>query len=251
MYYDGNSLYEALLSNFTGRYFWPPKKTWLLAYGNGSGEPKAIVFVKSYLGKSADEIENGMTRKVAETGQNIARGNNIPFGVIEFENDLQSLTFNRERISLDSLRNRFKEVGLEVSGITNKNINSATSSPYHQWQRNNLGQIRVSDFDLFAANTAESEINRVIELKRSYIPLSDWEPYKADYPNFDLIARLCHKIDAKFLIAYNVRHKSPNFLDDPSRIKIFEYKSDSGSKSLGICELSNFIQGKFDHLSAT
>lgn len=251
MYYDGNSLYEALMSNFTGRYFWPPKRTWLLAYGNKSGEPKAIVFVKSYLGKSADEIENIMTIKVEEAGKDIARRNNIPFGVIEFEKELEGLTFNRERISLDTLRCRFKEVGLEVIGITNKAINSATSSPYHQWQRNNLGQIRVSDFDLFASNTSESEINRIIELKRSYIPLSDWEPYKADYTNFDLIAKLCLKIDANFLIAYNVRHKSPSFLDDPSRIKIFEYKSDSGSKSLGICELSDFIQGKFDHLSAT
>lgn len=78
----------------------------------------------------------------------------------------------------------------------------------------------VADIDLIRY---QREMPReIIELKRSYINIEKWEPYKQDYKNFILLSKLAERRQLDFFIVYNHRTKTP-FYDDISRLKIFEF----------------------------
>ena len=121
----------------------------------------------------------------------------------------------------------FAELGLPVpKGGTKKLINDASSSAFHKWQRQNLGAITVSDLDLFRTKTSFHHAE-FIELKRSYIDVESWRPFRADFPNFLLMNSVARRCGVALTIAYNVRHKNP-LNDDPSVISLFGF-SEHGS----------------------
>jgi hypothetical protein len=105
--------------------------------------------------------------------------------------------------------------------MAQKSINDKSSSPYHDWQRSNMGSsVIATDIDLLRFE-GQNPIE-ILELKRSYKALEEWEPYHRDYKNFLLLSKLARKRDLAFYIVYNHRTKSP-FYDDISRLKIFEF----------------------------
>jgi hypothetical protein len=243
MFYATNALYKALESSVSQVYVWPPRNTWLLAYGDSQGEPKAIIFVKGFLGDTESKNENKRSSQLIDLGRRIAENNGISFGTIEFEKEINEMYFNGIAIESESLRDSFKDFGLDVVGKTRKEINSASSSPYHLWQRQNLGNIKVSDIDLIQVDSNTQEIVSVIELKRSYIALDKWKPFEADFPNFNLLAKLCKNASAKLLIVYNVRHKVPKVFDNISLLTVFEYSISNGTRKIGSLKLEDFLKG--------
>lgn len=57
----------------------------------------------------------------------------------------------------------------------------------------------VADIDLIRYQG--EEIREIIELKRSYIDIEKWEPYKQDYKNFILLSKLARRRELDFLLS--------------------------------------------------
>ena len=124
-----------------------------------------------------------------------------------------------------------------------KSINDKSSSPYHDWQRFHMGDsVIVSDVDLIRYYAGE--LQEIIELKRSYIDVESWEPYKRDYKNFILLSKLARKRKLDFFIVYNHRTKVP-FYDDVSKLKIFEFdhRMQTYCRLLGYKSIRQFAEG--------
>lgn len=227
-YYTGNGIYEYLAKG-TNRddFFWTSGHLWLLVYGDECFVPKVLTVASgSRLGVNTTDEE----RMAVHVAGQIIQGTNIPVNFIRFDSDkpVETIQYWESKmkclseISSEELKNRFARYGLKMNDImTHKSINDRSSSPFHDWQRKNMGDsVVVADIDLVRyRNNVPVEI---IELKRSYIELERWEPYPVDYKNFILLSKLSHARGLQFYIVYNKRIKTP-FYDDVSRLKIFEF----------------------------
>lgn len=227
-YYVGNGVYE-YLSRCEKRdsFYWTSGNLWLLVYGNTYNEPKVLtVASEEKLETAATTAEKRAVKeavKIAgDTGISVNFVRFAPEGPIErvryCERGMKSVSV----ISSEELKKRFAQYGLTMNRLSaQKSINDKKSSPYHEWQRENMGSsVVVSDIDLLRLENHEPR--EIIELKRSFIPLDKWKPYKADYNNFSLLSALAKERSLGFYIVYNYRKKTPLF-DDISRLKIFEF----------------------------
>ena len=224
-YYQGNALYEMIERQKRTDFVYSVHNSWQLVYGDKNGTPILILFVKSVnsLNNSFSKTDKDSIRLLkhaADTG-------NLPFMTLLFDGnkkEINNVVINGEKISLISLANLFRNLGLPIqtNNTTQKAINDKPSSAYHNWQRMNLGNsLIVSDIDLWKV-TKEGKPIRIYELKRSYIPLDKWTPFKADYNNFRLISNFCNLTNISFKIVYNRREKYPVFHDDISLLKVFD-----------------------------
>ncbi|MCD9481336.1 hypothetical protein [Photobacterium phosphoreum] len=229
-YYTSNAIYERLSSQGKVNYYWVSENAWILVYGDNLFIPKVIVLVfNNYWIKEAEIIRQTC---------NIAKSAKLPMLQIEFDCTKQTIDsvnvahfYSIFRcLRLNDLTGLFASFGLPVqNGITAKAINSAASSAYHNWQRNNLGRnIVVADIDLMKIKDDETII--VLELKRSFYDLEVWEPYLEDYSNFYVLENLCNLSNNKFFIIYNKRTTKPTVFDDESKISVFSFNQGSPKK---------------------
>ncbi|TMS61768.1 hypothetical protein [Pseudoalteromonas sp. S3173] len=229
-YYTSNAIYERLFSQGKTNYHWVSENAWILVYGDDNFTPKVIVLAfNNHWIKEAEIIRQTC---------NIAKSANLPMLQIGFDCTKETIdsvnvahfdsVFNC--LLLNDLTALFESFGLSVqNGITAKAINSAASSAYHNWQRNNLGRnIVVADIDLMKIKDDGTII--VLELKRSFYDLKEWKPYPADYSNFYVLENLCNLSSNKFFIVYNKRTTKPVFFDDASKISIFSFNQGSPKK---------------------
>lgn len=244
-YYRTNAIYEKLIECHSKEFVWTSGNAWILLYGNSNSEVKAVLFV---LGKTATNLtgdELNRLKKARALALELANSAKVEFANIVFDDDspeISSVKLNGETVSLEQLKSWFENAGLPVrQGATGKAINDASSSAYHSWQRSSLGAIKVSDIDLIYA--PNGELSTICELKRSYIALDRWSPFSADYPNFNLVKNLSIRAGVKFRIIYNVRHKSPTFLDDASRLNIYKYSISDGPKIVRQVDFEKFMSG--------
>ncbi len=227
VYYTGNGIYDYLTNSANkDDFFWTSGHLWLLVYGDDLG-PKVLTVAS---GNRLDANTTAEERAAAHVACQITQGTNIPVNFVRFGPDKHVETVRYcepgmkciPEITSEELKNRFARYGLKMNDImTHKSINDRSSSPFHDWQRKNMGDsVVVADIDLVRyRNNVPVEI---IELKRSYIELERWEPYRQDYKNFILLSKLSHARGLQFYIVYNKRVKTP-FFDDVSRLKIFEF----------------------------
>ncbi len=243
-YYKTNAVYDEIKKRNNNNFVWAVGNAWVLIYGCAPAEPKIIVFAKGKSWVHQQELEDAVNFLSETSG--------LPIVHLEFDDqageldEVKVVIDNRERkLSLEGLKKLYSDFGLPVSERpVGKAVNDATSSAYHNWQRSALGAgLRVSDIDLIRLGEDGSPIE-FIELKRSYYEIPRWSPFSNDYVNFDLIFNSIHKISNCLTIAYNVRRKNP-FHDDPSRIKVFSYKSGPQVDLVGIFELEDFLSGKY------
>lgn len=243
-YYKGNAIYTELEKQGDIPFVWTSENSWILLYGDSTANVKLIAAVQ---GQSINNADSKTLSRIIDTqikASELAETARIPFITIEFDDEaevIDSAKVDGRAISLGELKNRFHKAGLPVTGgSTSKAINKAASSAYHEWQRTNLGAIKVSDIDLMRLDSKKNKVKEIYELKRSYIALEKWRPYPADFPNFDVIEYLISRVDVRFTILYNVRSTSP-FHDDPSRVALFSYSHKGGPKSLGILSFDAFL----------
>jgi hypothetical protein len=244
-YYNSNAIYDRLICT-EHNFYWLVGNSWLLIYGNK--KPLGAKLFVLVLGGSRvrDKDLNECMREVVKSLK-------LPFFVVKF-NDSEGESIDNislftkstkegEKISLNELKKRFKDVGLHIkSGGCNKYLNDQTSSAYHSWQRSELGSdIIVTDIDLIRVNNNKSKKPiEFIELKRSYIEVGGWTPYRDDYPNFNLILDAIKGSDIKFTIAYNKRATNP-FYDDASIMSIFSYKATNSPTFLKQVSFQEFV----------
>lgn len=243
-YYQTNAVYEHIQGLHNHSFIWAAGNAWILIYGNALSEPVAVALVA---GRSW-EPQSGVTSLV----ESLSEASGLPFLEIHFDDtvrETEKIGLRRNgsafiETGLEGLREVFSDLGLPVkSGAASKAINDASSSAYHNWQRENLGRITVSDIDLFRLNGDQRAIE-IIELKRSYIGLNKWKPFPADYPNFNLLLSTAKLSSVRMTIAYNIRTKNP-FYDDPRAISVFNYSRFNSPSHAGVFPFQSFADGSY------
>ena len=229
-YYRGNAIYNYIAQNSLNNLKFVSGNMWQLVYGDGNCIPRVLVLVIGSTNESYDAVFSEDEKTAFNLLNDLAAKTNLPIRVIKFntdDNDIEGvkifndLNSSASKISMEELTQEFSLLGVPTSNSqTRKYLNDRTSSAYHKWQRSSLGSaITVSDIDLWKVNE-QKDVEIIYELKRSYIPINRWQPYRDDYRNFQLISKLAQMANIEFDIAYNVRHKNP-FRDDISTIKVF------------------------------
>ncbi|WP_411034291.1 hypothetical protein [Shinella sp. BYT-45] len=243
-YYQTNAVYERIQGLHNHSFIWAAGNAWILIYGNGHSEPVALVLVAGRSWEPQSEVTS-LVESLSEVSGLLVMEIHFDDTVKEIESvGLKKHGSRLVETSLEDLRAVFSELGLPVkSGAASKAINDASSSAYHNWQRANLGRITVSDIDLFRLD-GERRAIELIELKRSYIDLNKWQPFSADYPNFNLILSTAKLSSARMTIAYNVRTKNP-FYDDPSSISVFNYAKFNSPIHAGVYPFERFADGSY------
>ena len=227
-YYAGNGIYNYLIEcDHRDEFYWTSGNMWLLVYGNEDYEPNVVTIAsENMLSPNFIDVE----KRAIKVARKITEGTDIPINFIRFSPNkrIESVQYwetgmkNLPEITSGELKNRFMAYGLKMNQLSaNKSINDKSSSLYHDWQRQNLGNsVIVADIDLIRLDgDAPREI---LELKRSYISMESWNPYVQDYNSFLLLSKLAKKRQLAFYIIYNHRTKNP-FYDDVSRLKVFEF----------------------------
>ena len=230
-YYTGNAIYNYINENYLD-YFFCTKDSWTLIYGDANTHPTLLAFVSEVddLSSAISDLEINQS----ENAKKIADNLKLPFIFIRFQKRTDklfvSLNGKKGIINYQKLKDIFIKFGVCNNGTPSKPVNKYSSSPYHDWQRYNLGKITVSDLDL--VKFEQDEVVEIIELKRSHIPLENWLPYKDDFSNFQLIINsiLNSNKNINFRIYYNLftNDGSGGRVEDISLIKVFTLsKSDN------------------------
>lgn len=243
-YYKTNGVYKMLERADSHPFRWVAGNAWTLIYGDNQSNPLVCALVAGKSWSFQKEIFS-LVKRISEVA-------GLPMVYIEFDDQRSEIEeveasvngSDLKKYELHNLRDLFSSFGLPVkSGKVSKAINDASSSAYHNWQRRNLGNISVSDIDLFRKST-ESVPAEIIELKRSYISLERWKPFPVDYTNFNLLLSVAKLCSLEFSIAYNVRHKNP-FYDDASMLSVFRYSERGFPKYIGVFNADDFIRGEY------
>jgi len=240
-YYKSNAIYDYISTNKIIRFEYVSGNCWQLVYGNKKGDPLLLVFAYGYDRRLDVESFSPEIIRGHKTFKEVAQKAKLPLLFIGFDSaemEINSITTSTdlkqfETISLKSLADLFLSYNLPIrQSQTAKYLNDKTSSAYHKWQRDRLGNdIVVSDADLWFKDKNDNP-SIVFELKRSIISLEKWKPFKDDYPNFILIAKLCLRAGIRFFIIYNVRKKNP-VNDMIDNINLFEIKYDNDRLVIG------------------
>lgn len=226
--YKGNGIYDYLKKD-SDAYFFCTEDRWILVYGNSHGIPKLLAFVsRAYDIASPFDISE---QNDANRACRIAAFLKLPYIFIRFmENSGEVRIWDsndriHKNISYSQLRDLFEKFGVVQPGTPKKDVNQYVSSPYHNWQRENLGQITVSDLDLIKYRNGRME--EIIELKRSKKSIECWTPYTSDYANFALLinAIVGSGERIRFTLYYNVLYDGAigSRKDDISKIKVFDF----------------------------
>lgn len=228
--YKGNAIYDYIVRENLDRYYFSAEDVWMLVYGNAQSIPKILV-----LALKAENIQSGLSnkeKKAASVAIHAADTFGLPFICVRFMvNSDQVMVWETKNkpqklLSYDELRDLYETYGVVQPGTARKPVNQYLSSPYHDWQRNNLGWITVSDFDLLRYGK-KGGIKEVIELKRSKYELNRWTPFSSDFPNFALLINtiIGSGKDIPFRLYYNVMKDGPKGKreEDISQIKVFSF----------------------------
>ncbi|MCS4533540.1 hypothetical protein [Neisseria montereyensis] len=223
-YYKTNAIYEKIIQNHLNRFHFVSQNAWILVYANHLSEPKIIVLAHNKKWQ-ADE-------KILELTNRIAQEAKLPLIRVCFDSEASSIdsmlvamnNLPEKTLNLNEMKELYSSYGLNIkNNIANKAVNSQTSSAYHDWQRSSLGSdIVVSDIDLIKEKSKQLLV--ILELKRSYIGLDEWVPYREDFANFRVLDNLCKLSGNKFFILYNQRRTTP-FFDDASRLTVFTFNN--------------------------
>lgn len=193
---------------------------WILLYGNRRAEPRLCLIVSAV--RQADQQWSEFEKKAWKIFSPLK----VPCRILRFPknfeppflfSDGKKTTQTTPQTLYDDL---FAPFAIEKARQRKpKAINDRISSHYHHWQRQNLAaETIVSDFDLIEYTPDFFPI-RIFELKRSFIEVEKWKPFRRDYPNFSLLANAFAE-KTRIYIVYNRFTKNPPH-DDISQLALF------------------------------
>ena len=233
MNYEGNGITQYIIDNKLDDYFFSAKNSWLLLYGKKEGqvpEPRLLAFVcevNDDYGCTAEQKKSFYDAVI------VSKELKLPLLAIRFKKNCNTVAVTEKGvptrlITYSELKEKFqKEYNvIPKAEHGNKDINAYSSSSYHDWQRQALGGIVVTDLDLVKIDRHNETIEKIFELKRSFRPLYEWEPYKVDNLNFGLIinAIIASKKNIPFWLLYNeYKEIGSNRIDDISKMSVFAF----------------------------
>lgn len=233
MEYSGNAIYKYVHDEGLD-YYYSAEYTWMLVYGNAASIPKIFVFVS----KVGDIRQSYSTEEKNDANKafSIAKYLKLPFLFVRFMVNSEAVVIwegnirKWRKLSYSQLRDLYERYGVVEPGTAKKRVNQYLSSPYHDWQRRNLGRITVSDFDLM--KYVDGEVQEIIELKRSKISPDVWKPYTKDYPNFALLINTIVGSGKRIPLTlfYNLMRAGQRGMreEDISRIKVYDFVIPNG-----------------------
>ncbi|MCI8513993.1 MAG: hypothetical protein HFI93_05100 [Lachnospiraceae bacterium] len=132
-----------------------------------------------------------------------------------------SETSEMKRAPIRTLADLLNECGIRARlerRMPQKRKNDSLSSAFHIWQRECLWVGIFTDLDLIRMR--EGRVVELIELKRSYVPFSEWNPYNDDINNFAILSNFCELLGGvDFHIVFNAQLAGlPQGLDEKERI---------------------------------
>lgn len=226
--YAGNAIYEYIYDEDLD-YYYSAEHTWMLVYGDAASIPKIFVFVT----KVDDIRKRYSTEEMNDANRafSIAQYLKLPFIYVRFMINSREVGVWRdslrkwEMLTYDRLRDLYERYGVVQPGTARKEVNQYLSSPYHDWQRQNLGRITVSDLDLIKYRNGK--VKEIIELKRSKQSLGSWKPYVDDYPNFALLINTIVGSGKQipFTLYYNLMEDGQKGMrkEDITKIKVYDF----------------------------
>lgn len=228
MEYAGNAIYEYVNNNDLD-YECSVENSWMLVYGNSVSVPKIFVLLSKVDDISKNCSDKEMIKK--ESSSFIASYLKLPFIFIRFMEKSERVGVwngdeeNQKNLTYNQLRDLYEKYGVVQPGTAKKNVNQYLSNPYHEWQRENLGSITVTDFDMI--KFVDGKVEKIIELKRSKILLEKWNPFKEDYPNLALLINTIVASGKKIplILYYNLMIDGPKGkrVEDISNIKVYDF----------------------------
>ena len=233
MNYEGNGITQYIIDNKLDDYFFSAKNSWLLLYGKKEGqvpEPRLLAFVcevNDDYGCTAEQKKSFYDAVI------VSKELNLPLLAIRFKKNCNTVAVTEKGvptrlITYPELKEKFqKEYNvIPEAEHGNKDINAYSSSSYHDWQRQALGGIVVTDLDLVKIDRHNETIEKIFELKRSRTFVNYWTPYPEDYMNFGLIINtiIASKKNIPFCLLYN-RYEmiDGNRIDDISKLSSFSF----------------------------
>ena len=239
-YYTDNKLYQFLRNTY--KFKFSDINVWELIYGDKFSNPKLLVLVAGiHMEDSYKNLYDIFDKESYACLKYLSEKSGLPF--VYFAEQCGEF----RKLTLNELKEIFQTYDLPIKdSTTQKYLNDRTSSAYHNWQRDNLGdEITVSDIDLWVMHPNSNIPIAILEIKRSKIPLDSWTPYKDDYPNFKLISNLCNVSNIKFKIVYYHMGEGTTYRpEDISKVKVFDvnFKKDPPISSPGrVIPLPDFI----------
>lgn len=257
-YYSSNALYEYIENNRITYLQFTRRNTWILIYGDNEGKPKVLLVVSAVKQDDLDcNLYSDEEQNAIRIALDLVERCKIPCRLLRYcaekfdpnNAHVVDITQNRfESTNINFLLQFFYANGLKVAyQLPQKQINSQSSSAFHNWQRLTLGnEIAVSDIDLIGY-WRDNAIT-IYELKRSYIELSKWQPFSQDYKNFRLVGNFATMVGADFELIYNQRTFGPGgqCLDNIDVLKIYSY--DFAAKAFvnpSVVSLNDFINANY------
>lgn len=103
-----------------------------------------------------------------------------------------------------------------------KPVNVSTGHEYQRWGRRALpSNLIVQDLDSWAILHSDAESHApvvLIELKRSSIPVQEWEPFDADRRNYAALLDLANRAGIPLLVLYYVKGRE---IEDTTPLKVY------------------------------
>lgn len=241
-YYTSNALYDYIRRHkkLSDQFIFANDNLWQLVYGDSQYNPKLLVLVSGTTRKFLSQPLQEHEANNFEILLQLSKLNMVPVKVIRFCTDTESIkevyissdgiTF--DSVSVNELNELFRSFGLPIKNSpTHKYLNDKESSAYHRWQRQTLGSdIKVSDFDLWKLD-GNRQPRILFEIKRSFLPLDVWQPWKDDYGNFALLSNTVRNSQIDFYIMYYQRIKKP-WEEKIDKLKLFVVRSGSNEKCI-------------------
>ena len=254
-YYNGNRIYEYIQNGpYDKQYFWAAKNLWILVYGNKDDcEPRLLLVVSA--GKDVDKINIKEANALKVMHDLTSHHKDLPIAMLKYDPRVKPLkevvfitspkSHKARKIPMCMLPDIFKdEYGLHVADTApEKDINDASSSSYHDWQRKNLGgDIIATDIDLIRFQEQPDKL-QLIELKRSNIKLEDWDPFVNDFGNFKLLSHLLPEGEELTIVYNRYVKKNHGRRDDISTVKIYTYEAKGNKCSFtGYQDIKSFVK---------
>ncbi len=234
-YYSGNDIYNYI--NSVNHCKFANDNFWLVIYGTKIDRKPRLIIALSGYETSEFKTKTLKPNEIEWLGyaKQISSKSNVPWIYVRFDKNntkVSELKIMTQKRTMSLVNIDFYKSLLEYFGFTlvDKNTQSKefnTGGPaniYQVWQMKISNDMISSDIDLIKVNN-ENLITDVYELKRSKISINSWEPFKADYHNFELLNHLFIKANIKFHITYNEFSQDENGRkDNIQNIKIFDVK---------------------------
>lgn len=204
----------------------------MLVWGEASDSNDATLlgFTYNYPG----EFEYFTETEELQMMHNFAHSNDVPLlwlgkgrfdsGKLEVgkvtEQSDDELHVDREWLDLNRAASRLQTYfGTDYDQMgTSKAKNKRTAGGFHDWSRANLPeQFKKQDLDIVVTSDGVKP-QYLIELKRSYIDLDGWTPFKDDLRNYVLQVKSATGADTVPLIAY----QNKETINDDSKMTLFK-----------------------------